>query len=384
MNTDSIKSVFAHELYDNVLPFWMKYSVDTVNGGYYNCLSRDGKVYDRTKYMWLHGRQVWMFSKLYNTVSQEKEWLTIARHGMDFMRKYAVTPEGRVYFSLNEKGQPVYLQRKIFTECFYAMALAEYGRASRSDKLVAEAKDLFYRIRKFILDPSLIGRPVFNGEAGLQTLAVPMIMLNVAEEVFDRDISGIMDIVKAYINQVKEHVINETVFENVIPGGKLHDSSAGRLLNPGHAIEAGWFLKHWATIIGDPDLDFIATTIIRQSFARGWDSDFGGIFYFLDAGGYPPTQLEWNMKLWWPHCEALYAFLLLYSDSREEDDLEKFEMVMDYSFSHFQDQNYGEWFGYLNHQGDRAMDFKGGPYKGCFHVPRSLYLCLRVLEKLND
>jgi mannose/cellobiose epimerase-like protein (N-acyl-D-glucosamine 2-epimerase family) len=38
---------------------------------------------------------------------------------------------------------------------------------------------------------------------------------------------------------------------------------------------------------------------IVQPFNRGWDNEFGAIFYFLDADNYSPTQLEWNMKLWY-------------------------------------------------------------------------------------
>ena len=60
----SLKNELETELFDRVLPFWEKYSPDHVNGGYFNCLDRDGKVYDTTKYIWLQARQVWMFSKL--------------------------------------------------------------------------------------------------------------------------------------------------------------------------------------------------------------------------------------------------------------------------------------------------------------------------------
>jgi N-acylglucosamine 2-epimerase len=28
------------------------------------------------------------------------------------------------------------------------------------------------------------------------------------------------------------------------------------------------------------------------------------------------------------------------------------------------------------------MTFKGGPYKGCFHVPRTLLLCEKILTNL--
>ena len=55
-----------------------------------------------------------------------------------------------------------------------------------------------------------------------------------------------------------------------------------------------------------------ALKMIDYSMARGWDEEYGGLLYFVDADGKPPTRLEWDMKLWWPHAEALYALLLAF------------------------------------------------------------------------
>ena len=42
----------------------------------------------------------------------------------------------------------------------------------------------------------------------------------------------------------------------------------------------------------------------------------------------------------------------------------------------------GEWAGYLSREGKVKMDFKGGPFKGCFHVPRALMLCESILNQM--
>ena len=116
----------------------------------------------------------------------------------------------------------------------------------------------------------------------------------------------------------------------------------------------------------------------------GWDAEHGGLLYFLDAEGRAPIQLEWDMKLWWPHCEALVALLMLYTLERDPADWERFMRVKDYAFAHFPDPAHGEWFGYLNRRGEVTHTFKGGPYKGCFHVPRALWLCWRLLDQLTN
>nr|WP_320119908.1 AGE family epimerase/isomerase [uncultured Marinifilum sp.] len=379
-----LKTELENELFNSVIPFWEKYSVDKKYGGYFNCIDKDGGIYDTNKYMWLHGRQVWMFSKLYNTVNPQKSWLDIAKYGLDFMEKNAITENGRVYFSLNQEGDPVYLQRKIFTECFYAMALAEYAYAVNSKEKLEQAKEVFQFVWHLSKNSELVGGPSFKGEANFQILAVPMIMLNLIEEVYREDYNLVQDKIDFCISKIKMHLIDQKVYENVLIDGSIHDSFNGRLLNPGHAIEAGWFLKHWARKLDNKNLSNLASNIIRWSLNLGWDKEHGGIYYFLDSKGYSPTQLEWDRKLWWPHCEALYACLLNYTETKTHEDLALFKMVKDYTFSHFPDEQNGEWFGYLDREGRVSQRFKGGPYKGCFHVPRALYLCVQLLNKIDN
>ena len=69
------------ELLENVVPFWLTHSQDERYGGYFTCLDRGGDVYDTDKFVWLQGRQVWLFSMLYNQVEKRPEWLECAVQG---------------------------------------------------------------------------------------------------------------------------------------------------------------------------------------------------------------------------------------------------------------------------------------------------------------
>lgn len=382
----SIKEKIERELFDSVLPFWEKYSLDVKNGGFYNCLDREGKVYDTRKHVWLQGRQTWMFSKLYNTVEQKQSWLDMAKSGAEFLLNHTKREDDRVYFCVTEEGKGLWMQRKIFSECFWIMALAEYSRASGEEKYKKEALNLFEKVWDWSSDFTKVGRPAYEGAQRMNSLAVPMIMLNLIEEISGGDFEKYTDKVSKCIDMMKLHVHKDRkiVFENVAPDGSFVDNLDGRMLNPGHAIEAGWFLQHWALHLKDKELSDLAVNMVRWSFERGWDEQYGGILYFLDSEGHSPVQLEWDMKLWWPHNEAMYAHLLNYSVTGNEKDFEDFERVMDYSFKHFSDPEYGEWFGYLNRRGECTHEFKGGPYKGCFHVPRALLLCRNLLMELEE
>lgn len=382
-----LRQQYETELFERVIPFWERHSPDRINGGYYNCLDRDGKVYDTKKHIWLQGREAWMFSKLYNAVEQKPEWLDMATLGIEFLRAKAFRPEDkRVYFSMTADGKPVYLQRKIFSECFYIMALSEYARATNNAQILQEAKNAFENVWSWAFDWTKVGRPAYEGETPAQMLAVPMILLNLIEEISGGDTQEYAVEIAECIRRMEMHIFTDTqkVHEIVAPDGSRINSPEGRLLNPGHAIEAGWFLQHWAQRLNRADLQQTAIDMVRWSFAEGWDTEYGGIYYFLDSEGFSPTQLEWNMKLWWVHCETLYATLLNYTLTQDENDLAAFLKTHEYTFSHFPDPEFGEWYGYLDRFGNVTHRFKGGPYKGCFHVPRALWLVWKKLKEMES
>ena len=128
---EKFESEINKELH-NVMSFWLIHSNDKENGGFFNCLGEDGHVYDSHKYVWMLGRQVWTYCRLYNETEtyHKKEILEVAEKAADFLCKYAKRDDNRCYFCLTEDGKPVKLQRTIFSESFYVMAMSEIGRAT--------------------------------------------------------------------------------------------------------------------------------------------------------------------------------------------------------------------------------------------------------------
>lgn len=377
---------------DRVMDFWLTNSHDQDHGGFFICLGRDGKVYDETKYCWLQGRQVWMYSKLYNNVPKyhTDTVLNAAKAGGEFLMKYVKNPEtNKCFFAVTRSGDPVKIQRTIFSECFYMVAMAELARATGDDKYKKEAVAMMDQLQHWVMvDDTALGRPRLSGSPPVNSLAVAMIFIILVEELASDD-AGLREkyapLEEWSLKQTLQHIQRDgkVVLEVVGTDGEELPGSQGRLMNPGHAIETGWFLLQYAKKHNRPDLyDTAITTFITTPFLTGWDQKDGGIFYFLDADGLSPIQLEWNMKLWWPHNEALIAFLMAYRETREQKYLDHFQQVWDYTIKHFVDSDHGEWYGYLNQAGEVSQDFKGGPFKGCFHVPRCLLMCAQMLREI--
>jgi N-acylglucosamine 2-epimerase len=143
-----------------------------------------------------------------------------------------------------------------------------------------------------------------------------------------------------------------------------------------------WFIIDIADKKGDQALIQRAKDITLSTLEYAWDKEYGGLYYFLDIQGHPTQQLEWDQKLWWVHIETLIALLKGYKLTGDEHCWQWFLKVHDYTWSHFPDPEYGEWYGYLNRQGQPLLSLKGGKWKGCYHVPRGLYQCWKTLEAI--
>lgn len=118
---------YKSELLDKVIPFWLEKSQDKEFGGYFTCLDRDGSVYDTDKFIWLQGREVWMFATLYNKVEKRQEWLDCAIQGAEFLKKYGHDGNLNWYFSLDREGNPLVEPYNIFS---YTFAVIAFGQLS--------------------------------------------------------------------------------------------------------------------------------------------------------------------------------------------------------------------------------------------------------------
>ncbi|CAK9002331.1 unnamed protein product [Durusdinium trenchii] len=341
-----------HELFQSVLPFWDRHSVDNEFGGFFACLDVDGDRYDDRKFMWLNGRQIYMYATICGAytaselselstdrLSREK-LLKDALNAAKFMYAHGVR-EGKVFFSLTREGEPYHFERKIFSACFLSLGLGSLGAVLKQDGRIDEGEGLVAKsllLLKLIIgwshDPSSLGREVCEGAPKTSPMNVPMILLNILDELQVKGAISVESAMAADIDvkqeeewcvaEIMKHVRSneQRVLEVVLADGSLCPGYDGRHMNPGHAIEAGWFILSYAQRTANHELAEVAEKMITWSFEAGWDKDHGGLFYFLDAEGRSPVFLEWDMKLWWPHNEAMIAFAMLYEASCKEEHLQ--------------------------------------------------------------
>jgi N-acylglucosamine 2-epimerase len=323
---------------------------------------------------------------MYNNIERRQEWLDIAKHGAAFLMKHGRDENGNWYFSLTAEGKPLVQPYNIFSDCFATMAFAALDKASPSDEYKKIALDTFENILARRKNTKGHYNKNFPGTRELKNFSLPMILCNLSLEL--EHLLG-----EKRVNEFIPEIIHEVmgvfyqpelglVLENVYEDGSFADCFEGRLLNPGHTIEAMWFIMDLGKRLNDTALIKKANNIMLDTLQYGWDKEHGGIFYFLDVQGHPTQQLEWDQKLWWVHVEALVALAKGYALTNDIRCVEWFEKVHNYTWNNFKDNEYGEWFGYLNRRGEVLLPLKGGKWKGCFHIPRSLFQVWKTLESL--
>ena len=335
----------------------------------------------------LQGREVWMFSMLYNKVEKRQEWLDCAVQGGEFLKKYGHDGNYNWYFSLDRSGRPLVEPYNIFSYTFATMAFGQLSLATGNQEYADIAKKTFDIVLSKVDNPKGKWNKLHPGTRDLKGFALPMILCNLAleiEHLLDEDF--LVETMDTCIHEVMEVFLRPElggiIVESLNGDNSLVDCFEGRQVTPGHAIEAMWFIMDLGKRLKRPELIMKAKNTALKMLEYGWDNEFGGIYYFMDRKGFPPQQLEWDQKLWWVHIETLISLLKGYRLTGDEKCLEWFEKVHGYVWTHFKDQEYPEWFGYLNRRGEVLLPLKGGKWKGCFHVPRGLYQCWKTLEEI--
>lgn len=382
-----LRNTYRDGLLQDTIPFWFPRSVDREHGGFLTCFGRDGELLQTDKSVWFQGRFAWMLATLYSTVEPRAEWLDLARHGVEFINRHGFDTDGRMFFTLTREGRPLRKRRYIFSEIFAIIALAAYGKAANDARCTRQALELFKSVLRWLETPGALAAKTDPEVRPMKGLAIPMVLLVTAQElrkaVADPVCDQVIDRAMAEVERDFMKPEFQCVLETVGPNGEFYDTFDGRMVNPGHSIELGWFILEEARLRGnDKRLIELGTRIVDWSYEIGWDRDFGGMLYFRDAKGKPATEYWHDMKFWWPQNETLIATLLAYQLTGADKYARWHQAAHDWAYAHFPDPQYGEWFGYLHRDGSVSTPVKGTMWKGFFHLPRMQWYCWQRLDEM--
>ena len=382
----TLHKLYRAELLKRTIPFWLKYGLDWAYGGICTCVSDEGKVLSGDKYVWSQLRAIWTFSALYNKIERKPEYLEAATHIFTFIKDCGRNARGEWYFCLNEDGQPLFDgATSIYCDGFAIYGFTEFARATDNAEAIDLARQTCDNVQSRLARPGSYQTHPLPIPAGTKAHGISMIFASafgeLGEYLNNRAITDAALDQARQVMDVFRRPTDRRLYEFVSLDDSLLTSPPGRVVNPGHAIESMWFMLHLFQRENDQARIQQAIETIRWHLELGWDDDYGGLLLARDAAG-SFWEKKWDMKIWWPHTEALYALLLAYSISKETWCLDWFRRIHDYAFGHFPVPLYGEWTQNLDRQGRRINELVALPVKDPFHLARALIYSVGVLEQL--
>lgn len=381
------RELYREDLLNDIMPFWLEHGLDRQNGGVYTCLTREGEIMDTTKSVWFQGRFGFTTAFAYNNVEKNPLFLEASKSCIDFLEAHCFDTDGHMFFEVMADGTPLRKRRYVFSEGFAAIAMSEYSIATGDKHYAERALEIFKSIIRMLETPGFLEAKYLDTMKS-QGHSITMILVNTASRIRaaidDPILTERIDISIQKLRQYFMHPEYEALLECVGPNGEFIDNINGRLINPGHCIETAWFIMEEARHRNNKEMLQMALTILDWSWKWGWDDEYGGIINFRDCKGYPQQDYSQDMKFWWPQTEAIIATLYAYEATGNEKYLHMHRQISDWTYAHFPDREYGEWYGYLHRDGSVAQTAKGNIFKGPFHIARMMtqcyILCNRILE----
>ncbi len=381
------------ELTGNILPFWLRHSVDNEQGGFWGTIENDLRIRrDSEKGIILNSRILWAFSRIFRTYREDVQ-LEMARRAFDYLTRCFIDPEyGGVYWTLDPSGRPLDTKKKIYAQAFALYALIEYYEATGDLDAVGKANKVF----------NLIEEKSHDGEFGgyIETCErdwSPAREQRLSEVDMDekKSMNTHLHVLEAYTSLARTNKaalprlrdLIDIFLKHFIDAASSHfrlfftESWACRSnrVSFGHDIEGSWLLCEAADTLGDQEVRRrvreSALRMARAVHREARDRD-GALLYEADPSGITDAN-----KHWWPQAEAVVGFLNAFELSGEEHFFHAARECWEFIEQRLVDRTNGEWFWQVSREGvPDAARYKAGQWKGPYHNSRA---CLESVHRLD-
>ncbi|MBE6644835.1 MAG: N-acylglucosamine 2-epimerase [Ruminococcaceae bacterium] len=403
---------YKKELYEQVLPFWEKYTPDMDFGGVFTCFSNNGgEMLSEDKYIWSQGRMLWVLSRILKHADVDGERFDklsrLADKTAEFLMAKSRLENGNCVFLTDREGNiklsgGVY-DASFYADCFVILGTAEYASYRKDYDALAFSLDLYLHTRERVESGNFRTDP-YPVPKGYRTHGITMILTNTARTLADAmadlchpDADVISNQAYAYAKDTLDSFTDENgiLHEMVRVDGTFdNESQIGRYVNPGHTIEDCWFMETEWKRFGDTERYEKTKRVLKNALRLGWDAEYSGVRLFADMEGGDPhgtipdpsepmvkkTTEDNGSKLWWVHSESLYSTLLFGED---EEIAAWYPKIREYTFNTFPntENDRGEWIQIRSRDGKPENRIVALPVKDPFHILRNLLLIIELLKK---
>jgi len=306
---------------------------------------------------------------------------------------------------LSETGEKIdgeHSDTSIYADCFVLLGFSEYALVAKDSQTLARAFEIYDRIRVRLASGCFRTEP-YPIAPGYRSHSIAMILLRVTQilagtaqalqhprsESMSREsvrcASEILDVFCRPDGCVQELIPEEERFCGTV---------LARHTAPGHIFESMWFVIRTALQHDRSDWIEQAGRSIAWAWETGWDTEWGGLFRYVDREGGMPRGIAgnepfealmvdtWDTKIWWPQAEALYATLLAWKTTGNAAFESMHLMLFEYVFRTFPnpDRTIGEWIQIRDRRGEPLDKCVALPVKDPYHILQAVMLMIELLH----
>jgi len=384
---EELREEHRYWLFDDFLPFMDKFVVDHEYGGFMCNTDREGKNITTNKRTWFEGRGIWVYSYLFNNVSDDRQYLDIARKSVEFIMKQNPTGGELMPAGYTREGKPLRDEPDpiFYGDMFVANGFQEYSKAAGDPEYWDMAKRIVLKCVD-IYDNRPGYHPLRNADGEIEVerprilghwfmlLRCTTQMLekkrdDQLEEINNRAVDAIMN---------KHHnpgfdLIVEYMHHDFTPIDGAHGQHVG-----GHSPETLWMVLAEAVRRKDKALFDRAAAYLKRHCEVLWDDVYGGMMLGLTN----VDENTWNTgKALWLQEEILVGTLMIAEHLGLDWAKEWYSRQYAYTLDKFPLRQYG--YPLWNLYADRKVTFeKEYTRVGNFHHPRHLMMNLLALDRM--
>ena len=377
MQQEKFKKLYqmaVDDLTGNLLPWWMQYSVDEENGGFYGAVTNDNvPEAGHSKFITLNARLIWTFASAYRILGDEN-YLRYAKRAYDyFLAHFYDREHGGWYSRVDETGAVLDDNKYIYGNAFAIYGLSEYCRATGDQEALRLAVETRDCLEKYVYDPEYKGfyescradwtvnpwgKGMNRSPFDVKTMNTHLHLLEAYTALCRVDDSAktrnsLRQQLYVMLNKIVDHDIHHYFY---------FQDRAWKPTTPeisfGHDIEGSWLMMETAEVLGEPEAHRAArdtcVNIGRACLEQGQREDGAMLTEYDPRTGHITPALSW-----WEQNEAVVGFLNAWEMTGEEKFLDASLHCFDFINKRFVDHEKGGWFSIL----DFAAEKPRNPYK---------------------
>ncbi len=408
----SYQEIFTRELLENILAYWMKYSLEKDGQGFYGAVDLNNQaVPGANKTSVLNARILWTFAAAAN-LYPGKGYEHLAHKAYRVLNEdFADKEQGGFYMELSADNKVSVDIKHTYAQAFVIYSLSKYYEFHPVTEVMEKVQDFFRFLDHKTKDPELPGyresftrdwniyqenRMADNNEPKSMNTHLHILEAYAAVYKIWKD-----DLVKQRLTELLEIFTGQIIREDGHLGIFFTEEfaetkSSKAICSFGHEIEASWLIWEAAEILGDQSILTKTKPLVLKMAEAVWrvgvDKD-GGMFLESTRFG---SHVRTN-KHWWLQAETLVGFMNAFQLSGDQKYWDTVKLSWDFIDKHVIDHEGGEWFTKVNRLGQPYLiepeddpspfyrnDWKIDPWKCPYHNGRAMMELSRRISVLLE